>query len=99
MKVAKGQLPTTLFKQIRGSNTAQGASELKSWCGNPFPKLDLINPVGFNPLTNHCKLEAELLHLCEHFTTKYEESLILRVNISFMYDLGYGKLFIMHQPY
>ena len=56
VKVAKVQLPTTLFKQMRGSNTAQGASELKSWHGNPFPRSDLINPVDFNPLTDNCKL-------------------------------------------
>ena len=81
MKVAEGQLPTTLFKQMCGSDTAQGASKLKSWHGNPFCRSDLINPVDFNPLTDHCKLDAELLRLCKHFTTKYEEILILRAHI------------------
>ena len=62
VKIAKVQLPTTLFKQMHGRNTAQGARELKSRCGNPFPRSDLTNPVDFNPLTDHCKLGAELLH-------------------------------------
>ena len=98
-KVAKDQLPTTLFKQMRGSGTAQGASELKLWHGNPFPRSHLINPMDSNLLTGHCKIDSELLHLREHFTVKYKESLILRANISSIYDLVYNKLIIMHQPY
>ena len=42
---------------------------------------------------------TELLHLCERFTAKYEESLVLRANILSMYDLVYNKLIIVHQPY
>ena len=99
MKVTEDQLPTTLFKQTRGSDTAQGASELKSRRGNPFPRSDLINPVDLNPLTDHCKLDAELLCFCEHFTAKYEESLVLRANVSSIHNLVYDKLIIMHQPY
>ena len=60
-----------LFKQMCGSDTAQGVSELKSPHGNPFPRSDLINPVDFDPLTDHCKLDAELLSLYEHLSVKY----------------------------
>ena len=74
---------------MRGCDTAQGASELKSQCDNPFPRLGFINPVDFNPFADHGKLDAELLHLCEHFTAKYEEILALRANILSMYDLVY----------
>ena len=76
-KVAKVQLLMILFKQMRGSNTAQDASKLKSQRGNPFLRSDLINPVDFNPLTDYCKLDAELLRFCERFIAKYEESLVM----------------------
>ena len=98
-KVAEGQLPTTLFRQLRGKETAQTADALRSRRGNPFPRGELICPVDFNPLTDHVELDAELLRLREKFTAKYEESLVLRSTVSSLYDTVYDQLIIMHQPY
>ena len=68
---------------------AQTAGELRSRCGNPLPCSDLICAVDFNPLTNHANLDAELLHLCEHFKAKYEESVVLCAVMSSLYNMVY----------
>ena len=74
----------------------QTAGELQSQRGKPFPCCDLICVVDFNPLTNHANLDAELLRLCEYFTAKYEESIVLRTMVSSLYDMVYDKLIIIH---
>ena len=74
---------------MRGADTAQTAGELRSRRGNPFPRSDLICAVDFNPLTDHADLDAELLHLRERFTTKYEESVVLRATVSSLYNMVY----------
>ena len=43
-KVAEGQLPTTLFRSLRGNETAQTAETLWSRWGNPFPRGELDLP-------------------------------------------------------
>ena len=54
--------------------------------GNPFPRGELICPVDFNPLTDHMELDAELFRLCEKFTAKYEESLVLWSTVLSLYN-------------
>ena len=66
---------------------------------NYLRACELICPIDFNPLTDHVELDAELLRLREKFTAKYEESLVLRSNVSSLYDTVYDQLIIMHQPY
>ena len=46
-------------------------------------------PVYFNPLAKHASLDAELQCLHEHFTAKYEESLVLHAIVLSLYDMSY----------
>ena len=89
VRIADGQLLTMFFMQMRGTDMAQIAGKLQSRHGNPFPLSDWICAVDFNPLTDHAYLDAELLCLYEHFTVKYEESMVLHAMVSSLYNMAY----------
>ena len=98
-KVAEGQLPTTLFRQLHGSKTAQTAEALWSRSGNPFPRGGLVCTVDFSSLTDHMELDTKLLRLHKKLTAEYEESLVLWSTVLSLYDTMYDQLIIIHQLY
>ena len=56
---------------------------------HPFLRSDLICAVDFNPLTNHANLDAKFLCLHEHFTAKYEESVVVCAMVPYLYGMVY----------